>query len=155
MAEKIDRKIEDLICGEEYEGLSELVKLGEKATPKLVEILSRHSDLLMRKRAAIALGRIRDKAAVRPLLDSLTDKNPTVVISVIDALVILGGKKASQNITPSLKNTDPSVRMHAVRALGMLRDNKSVPYLEELSEKDEHDFVRREASEALRKIENP
>ena len=155
MVDNIDQKIEDLISSEEYDGLSELVKLGKKATPKLVEILSKHSDSLMRKRAAIALGRIRDKAAAKPLVDSLAYKDPTVVLSVIDALAILGDKKVSQNIAPLLKNTDPSVRMHAAKALGALGDKKSVPYLQKLSEKDNYEFIRKEASEALRKIKNP
>lgn len=155
MDENIEQKIEQLMSGEEYEGLDELVKLGTKATPKLIEILSKDSDSLMRKRAAIALGRIRDKAALKPLLDSLANETPTIVISLIDALAILGEKKASENIAPLLQNTDPSVRMHAAKALGTLGDKKLMPPLEELLEKDEHDFVRKEASIAMGKIENP
>lgn len=155
MNEDIEQKIKELMSGEEYEGLTELVKLGEKATPNLIEILSKNSDSLMRKRAAIALEKIRDKAALKPLLNSLADKNPTVIISAVDAIAALGEKKASQNIVTLLKNSDSSVRMHAARALGVLGDKKFMPSLEELLEKDEHDFVRKEASEALRRIEYP
>lgn len=155
MVNDIDKKIEDLMSSEEYDGLGELVKLGKKVTPKLVEILSKHSDPLMRQRAAIALGRIRDKAAAKPLVDSLGDKNPIIVMSAIDALALLGEKKLSENIKPLLKSTDASVRRRAVKALGTLGNKKSKPYLEEICDKDEHDFMRKEASEALRKIENP
>ena len=152
MPENIERKIEDLMSEDEFSGLGELVKLGKKATSMLVEILSKHSDPLMRKRAAIALGRIQDKAAVKPLVDSLADKNVTVVISVIDSLAILGEKVASQNIVPLLRNTDPSMRKHAARALGNMGMKEAKADLEELSEKDEYDFVRKECSEALKKL---
>lgn len=155
MADAIDEKVQNLMSSEEYDGLSKLIGLGEKVTPKLVEILSKDSDSLMRKRAAIALGGIRDKSAAKPLVGALTDKDPTVVISVIDALAMLGEKDLSQNITPLLWNTDPSVRRHAAKALGTLGDKESAPHLEEVSAKDGYDFVRKEASQALRKIENP
>jgi HEAT repeat protein len=155
MATDIDKKIEFLMGGDEYEGLGELVKLGKKATPKLTAILADHSDPLMLKRAAVALGRIRDKTAVKPLVNSLADKDVTVVLSAIDALAFLRDKKVSRDIAGLLKNKDPSVRVRAARALGALRDKKSMASLEELSEKDEHDFVRREASDALAKLRIP
>jgi HEAT repeat protein len=153
MIEKIDRKIEYLMSSDEYDGLGELVKLGKKATPTLINILSKHRDLIMRKRAAVALARIQDKTAIQPLLNALDDnKDPTVIISVIDALASIGVKKAAPQIIPLLKNKDTSVRLHAIKALGILKNKNSIPYLEKLLVKDKHEFIRKEASESLRKI---
>jgi hypothetical protein len=63
----MSNNIEELMGGDEYGGLNKLVRLRKKATPKLVEILLHHPDSLMRKRAAVALGRIRDQDAIPPL----------------------------------------------------------------------------------------
>lgn len=153
MIENIDRKIEYLMSSDEYDGLGELVKLGKKVTPKLIKVLFKHQDLIMRKRAAIALARIQDKIATQPLLNALDDeKDPTVVISVIDALATIGVKKAAMQLIPLLKNKDTSVKLHAIKALGILKNKNSIPYLEKLLVKDRHDFIRKEASESLRKI---
>ena len=155
MSKNLEERIEELMGGDEFGGLRELIKLGRSATPRLIKILVEDSDLLMRKRAAFALGRIRDKTAITPLIKSLADENPTVVISVIDALAILGIRdrtKVAQNLSPLLKNSEPSIRMHTVKALSNLHVRDSLPYLEEIINKDENVLIRKEAAEAMRKI---
>lgn len=153
MINDISKKIDELISAEEYNGLNDLVKLGTKATPRLVTILSKDTDALMRKRAAIALGKIRDKTVIKSLVDQLIDKDPTVVISIIDALASMGQKKYSEKIVPFLNNSDASVRRHAAKALGNLKAKDTKKDLEKLLEKEEYEFVRKEGISALKKID--
>lgn len=154
MKNNVEEKIEELMHGDEYGGLTELVRLGKDATPTLVSILQKHPEGLMRKRAAIALGRIRDKLAINPLTESLQDKDPTVVISVLDALSKFKDKKLSINITPLIKSEDPSLRRYAVKALGELGDENSKKMLEELITKENQEFIIKEISKTLKKLEN-
>ena len=153
MTNELEQKIEEMMSSEEYGELNQLVKLGKRAVPHLIQILEK-SDPLMQKRAAVALGKIRDKTAIKPLIQKLSDKDPTVLIIVVNALVSFGDKEVSNNILPLLKNRDLSVRLHTIRALGQLQAKNATPQLIELIEKEEHDFIRKEASKALRKIEN-
>ena len=147
-----DVNIEDLMSSEEFDGLDELVKLGRKATPQLIDVLTNHSDPLMRKRAAIALGRIRDRTATEPLVKGLADKDPTVVLSAIEALGSLRVKKTSKEIIPLLKNPDPSIRLYAAKALGDLRPRDAKTPLEELLMEEELEFVRKAGADALQDI---
>jgi len=152
MKERINGKIEELLSAEEFNDLDEIVKLGEKATRGLVNILSKESDPLMRKRAAIALGRIRDKKAIEPLVNRLMDKDPTVLISIIDALALMGQKSYSDKIIPFLDNPDASVRGHAAKALGVIKARNAKKAIEGLLRKEEYEFVRKEANDALKKL---
>ena len=154
MKNKFEEKIEDLMSGDEYGGLNELVRLGKDATPILVSILQTHSDPLMRKRAAIALGRIQDTLAINPLTEYLGDKDPTVFISVIDALSRSKDKMLSKNITPLIESEDPSLRRYAIKALGELGDENSKKMLEELITKEDQEFIIKEISKTLKKLEN-
>ncbi|MFX0029940.1 MAG: HEAT repeat domain-containing protein [Promethearchaeota archaeon] len=154
MKNNIEEKIEELMYGDEYGGLTEIVRLGKDAIPTLVSILQKHQEGLMRKRAAIALGRIKDTLAINPLIESLQDKDPTVVISVIDALSKFKDKKLSKNITPLIQSEDPSLRRYAVKALGNLGDENSKKMLEELITKENQEFVIKEISKTLKKLEN-
>ncbi len=154
MKNNIKEKIEELMYGDEYGGLTELVRLGKEATPSLVSILQKHPESLMRKRAAIALGRIQDTVAINPLTESLQDKDPTVVISVIDTLSKFKDKKLSKNITPLLESEDVSLRRYAVKALGELGDESSKKMLEELITKENQELIIKEISKTLKKLEN-
>jgi HEAT repeat protein len=155
MITNLEKKIEELMSSEEYDGLGELVQLKKKATPTLVKILSRSRDPLMRKRAAIALGRIKDKTTLKPLVNSLTEKNPVVLISIIEALANVGDRRISKNIIPFLKNKDSSVRCYAARTLGMWKDKNSRAYLQELLDREKLEFIRKEVFKSIEKIGNP
>ncbi len=154
MADDLDQKINEYLSGEEFEGLNDLVKLGQKAAPTLIKILEKESDPFRRKRAAIALGRMRISKSVAPLTKALEDKDPTVVISAIDALTQMRKKSAASDIAACLKASDASVRKSAAKALGALRAKSCTAELIEVSDKDEFEFVRDAAMDALTQIEN-
>ncbi len=65
--------------------MAELVKKGTNAVPAVIPFLD-DGDVSMRENAAIILGGVRDPRAVRPLIDTLQDKDPNVRRRAITSL---------------------------------------------------------------------
>ena len=87
--------------------------------PDLLELL-RDSDARVRRRSAIALGRVGLPEAVAPLVGALSDSNPAVRQMVAFALGVLGDAAAGDVLLTSLGDPDPLVRGRAAEALGRL-----------------------------------
>ena len=104
-----------------------LVSLGSPAVPHVVPVL-RDSGLTGRWSAAEVLGEIRDRAAVEPLLKTMTDTNPTVRNSTITALGKIG---------------DPVVIPHFAELMNSVRGT------------DEHFLLSATVGEALGEIGEP
>ena len=88
--EEIDRWIKRLSDSDEdivFSATIELARLKAlRATPELVQVLSRHKDFHARLGAATALGEIRACDAVLSLIDSLDDKDDLVRTAAAEAL---------------------------------------------------------------------
>ncbi len=77
-------------------------------------------DAALRRVAVALLGRSKDPAALKAILHSLHDVDPTVRAAAIDALVGLGAKEAADEVLKLTGDPDPSVAAAAVEALGIL-----------------------------------
>ena len=153
MVEDLNKQIDEYLAGEEFEGCADLVKLGRKAVPRLTEIVANDADPARRKRAAIALGRMRALEGVSALTKVLSDKDPTVAVSAIQALEAMRQKGVTKDIVACLKASDPSVRRSAAKALGRLGAKDATCALADLCEHDEFEFVRNAGIEALAQID--
>ena len=87
--------------------------------PDLLDLL-RDSEARVRRRSAIALGRVGLPEAVAPLAVALSDSNPAVRRMVAFALGGLGDAAAGDVLLLSLGDPDPLVRGRAAEALGRL-----------------------------------
>ena len=131
--------------------------------------------------AIIALGNIGAEAVVAPLATMLTDPDETVRREASGTLVQLGqmsekaaipllthpeayvreaaitvvrwvsGANAVEPLMVCLTDESATVRWQAARALGRLRDQKSVPHLRQLL-RDPDDKIRQTAEISLRKL---
>ncbi len=146
-------RLRTLLLGEEFEGLTKILQLGESAVPKLIETLREEKDPVVRRRAAIALGQLRARKAVRPLLALLKDEDPVFRYTAADALGEIGSRSAVEPLSEHLGDADASVRRSILGALGKLRDKKSLERLKRVVKEEKIDFVKKKAEEALRAVE--
>jgi hypothetical protein len=97
------------------------------ATPVLIQALN-DAALAVRMQAAKALGRVGDPAAVPALLTALRSADEQLASQIFSALVRLG-----RVAVPALLKTSTSsstwMRWQSIRALGAIRDRRSLPVL--------------------------
>lgn len=122
-----------------------------RANKKLLEMLKYEREeidikLIVRMRAADALGRIRAKDAVKPLSGMIDEIEPNARHEYAMALVRIGGKDALPAIEKSVSKGPWDAREQSVRALGLIGDEKSSAALEKLS-KDETKLTTDECKE--------
>ncbi len=96
--------------------------------PDLVPLLG-DPDPLMRRRAALAIGRVGLVAGVQPLLPLLKDADPDVRQMAAFALGLIGDRSASAPLQAALTDTSYVVRGRAAEALGQIGDAGSAPLI--------------------------
>lgn len=136
-----------------------LLKVGAPAVPALAEALANATSVDIRGHAALALGRLDERAlpAVPTLAAALDDPEVRVRQLVSWTLGKLGppAESAVDALSRSAADPDPTVRRNSVWALGNIGP-AAVPHeglLERIvADPGETDTVRTEADEALQKI---
>jgi hypothetical protein len=104
----------------------------------LADVLINKSDPYYRHKAAEALGVLRDKRSVKPLVKGLSDKDPLVREESAKSLGKIGlGGPPVEPLISALKDESEGVRLAAVEALGIIGDTKAVgPLFHLLSDTD-------------------
>jgi HEAT repeat protein/cyclophilin family peptidyl-prolyl cis-trans isomerase len=102
---------------------------GRKPVPVVVPPPSSSPDLAvlvrdpsprMRRRAALAIGRVRSQAGTPLLVSTLADADPDVRAMAAFALGLIGDPSAESALTPLLTDSAPLVRGRAAEALGLV-----------------------------------
>lgn len=88
-------------------------------------VLAADSDPNIRRRAALAIGRVGLPDGVAPLEKALTDQEPPVRRTAAFGLGLIGEASAVPALTTALQDADPSVRGRAAEALGLIGDRGS------------------------------
>ena len=94
------------------------------ATPSpsdLIRLLN-DNEARVRRRAALALGRVGLPEAVEPLTELLGDEDPDVRQMAAFALGLIGATNARPGLLAALGDGDPEVQGRAAEALGMIGD---------------------------------
>ena len=79
----------------------------------------------VRRRAALAAGRIGDPAAVAPLLELMNDSEAEIRQMTAFALGLLADRRAVERLSAALKDQDATVRARAAEALGRIGDPRA------------------------------
>jgi HEAT repeat protein len=108
----------------------------------------------VREAACEALGKLKDKRAVEPLIETLGDKDEYVRERACEALGKLKDKRAVEPLIETLGDKDEYVRERACETLGQLGDKRAVEPLRSLAENDKVPGVRKAAETALKRLEN-
>jgi HEAT repeat protein len=118
--------------GEELQIVQHEIKPTKADTEEFIALLG-SKNLLLRRKAAEALGEIKDERAVEPLIKALDD--PFVNVSWIAAksLGMIGDKRAVEPLIERLKAEDKWLRIGAAWALGTLGDPRATEPLTSLS----------------------
>ena len=87
--------------------------------------LLRHREPGIRRRAALAAGRIGDPYLVPTLLDLMNDQEIEVEKMAVFALGLLGDPAARDRLIAALGDSEPTVRGHAAEALGRIGDPRA------------------------------
>jgi cyclophilin family peptidyl-prolyl cis-trans isomerase/HEAT repeat protein len=85
----------------------------------------RSPDRSIRRRAALAAGRIADPAIAGSLIELMNDQEPEVRQMTAFALGLLGDRQAVDRLRASLKDSDGTVRARSAEALGRLGDKRA------------------------------
>jgi HEAT repeat protein/cyclophilin family peptidyl-prolyl cis-trans isomerase len=114
------------------------------SSPDLTVIV-RDPDPRMRRRAALAIGRVKDRAGVPALVAMLTDTDPDVRAMAAFALGLLGDASTESSIAPLLNDPLPLVRGRAAEALGLIGAKGSAAAIGRLA----GEYVKHSAVSAL------
>jgi cyclophilin family peptidyl-prolyl cis-trans isomerase/HEAT repeat protein len=87
----------------------------------------RDPDRGLRRRAALAAGRIGEPAAVATLIELMNDPEPEVRQMAAFAMGLIGDRQAMERLLASLKDPEVIVRARAAEALGRLGDASAAP----------------------------
>jgi general secretion pathway protein G len=114
------------------EGRKELLELGHRAVPQLIEALE-HESPQIRLVVCDILGEIRNPSAVDPLIKMLQDKDEygvSIASVAARALGLIGEPKAIKPLLDLLDSDriklDVELRYEVIRALGILRATEAV-----------------------------
>ncbi len=135
--------------------LSAAIVLGYMGDPRALKPLiaalqDKNSDWLLM--VVQALGEIGDADAVKPLVARVNDdESLAVAIQAREALVKIGKPGVGELIEALGEAKSARARLVVVSALGLLRDRRAVGPLEAVL-KDEDEYVRQAAAEALKRI---
>ena len=129
-----------------------LYNFSEKLSEELLfEILRgglKDDEYQVRGQAALALGLLKDKRAVEPLISALNDDQSQVRAQAADALGLLKDKRAVEPLISALNDDQSQVRVTAALALGLLKDKRAVePLMNALN--DDQSQVRVTAASVL------
>ena len=102
----------------------------------------------VREQAVFALGQIRDRRAVEPLISALKDADADVREQAAFALGQIRDTAAVDALIVAVKDADTDVREQVVFALGQLRDPRAIDALT-IALKDQNADVRKQAAFAL------
>ncbi len=87
----------------------------------------RDGDKGVRRRAALAAGRIGDPGAIPALVDLMNDPEPAIRRMSAFALGLVGDKLAVDRLLAALQDGDATVRARSAEALGRIGDPRAAP----------------------------
>lgn len=102
-----------------------LAKIGKPAVEPLITAL-KDKNPIVKRNAAMALGKIKDASAVNPLIATLKDDNPIVRRNAARALGEINDSSAVEPLTAALKDKSPVVRRNAALALKEMGSSETV-----------------------------
>ena len=104
-----------------------LLKPRREAAVKPVAKLLGEAEASVRRRAAVALGKLGGEEAVDALIAALTDKTPSVRGAAVAGLVALGDRRAAEPVAElAQREADPGVRRAAAAAAERLARNEDL-----------------------------
>lgn len=153
MVDELRPQVEQMLQGDEFEALDDLVALGSQIVPTLIAILTSHPELFMRARASIVLGQIGDEQAVPALTEALRADEPLQRLTSAQALAEISGSEATAPLIELLDDPDPSVCRVAIECLADVGSTEALAAIARVQDETSHDFIQTLAASAISSIE--
>jgi len=118
----------------------------------LARALKYRADSGVRADAAQALGELRNRLAIPPLVGALRDENRLVRKNAAQALGKIGGSSALEPLVEALNDEDCFVQAKAAAALGKMGDRRAIDPLLRFIHDVKHEYVRETARAAVNAI---
>ena len=132
--------------------LKDVTKYEEQRDVKNLIAALKSEKWLIRGKAVLALGEIKDQRAVLPLIAALKDEDGSVRSAAAEALGEIKDRRAVEPLIVTLEDKNWAVGMSAATALGKIKDPRAVePLILALRHKDSR--YREYAASALREID--
>lgn len=131
-----------------------LAHIGKPALPALIQTLQQ-AHPLVRARAALILGQIKDPAALPALREALRSEFFTVRAAAAAALGEIGDRESLDSLLQSMKDPEAVVRASAVLAVGAFGLPGTFKSIASLLLEDPRTEVRQAAARALGRTQNP
>jgi len=155
-AEKLIRMLEDVDVQNRTKAVLEIYRtceVGDKHFVKpLIKRLLEDTDGFVRSISAHALGKIKDRHAIRPLIGKLKDLEVRVRGAVALALGEIGDRRAVVPLIEALKDEHEFVRWGAAIALGRIGDKRAIKPLAEAAKSEWDSETLRRMRRAIAKI---
>ena len=153
-----------LLKDRDFRNDTELIALGEKVLPGLVDILDDSENQKESERALWVVARLKvEKQKVVPHIVPLLKRNSKWLrIYTLQALATLDASEATKDILPLLSDDDEAVRVNALRTLGEVGDRTTALLIREVLDKKrtksnqtspDKDYTFREGRKAIERIE--
>lgn len=127
-----------------------------KASDYLAEVLEEYTEdyyIYFRFNAAVALAKMKDKRAIKPLINGLKTSNPHYSSMCASMLGFIGDTSAVEPLIEALKSDSYELQVDAAIALGKIGDPRAINPLEELYDSN-YPYLVKVSLEALDKIQN-
>ncbi len=113
---------------------NKLIHMGEPAVEPLIQVLKDEDSFDLNRDSIKALGAIKDKRAIEPLIELLQNDKIYLREEVVKALGQLGDEKVVNPLISVLQNeTSSTLRCETIRALGLTKNKRAVkPLIEAL-----------------------
>ncbi|HTH02627.1 MAG TPA: HEAT repeat domain-containing protein [Vicinamibacterales bacterium] len=119
------------------------------AAPPDLTVLVTDTEARIRRRAALAIGRVGLVAGVQPLVTTLSDADQDVREMAAFALGLIGDASATPPLMKALSDSSPIVRGRAAEALGQI-NAKDKPQVDAAARRDAGDAIGRMVAEYAR-----
>src|SRR5205814_2527511 len=100
--------------------------------PDLLRLLS-DDEARVRRRAALAVGRVGLREGVQPLVGLLADADPEVRQMAAFAIGLIGDRSARDPLVAALSDPSPLVKGSAAEALGLIGDAAAAPAVAQMA----------------------
>lgn len=105
-----------------------LAEISDPQVPPLLIYALGDPQISVRQCAALSLRKQPDSQAIPALIRALTDPDPLSADLATDALVTIGAP-AVPDLIAVMESNDQAARLHAVRALALIGDHRTIPVL--------------------------
>ncbi len=122
---------------------------------KLIDAITKESNMLIRSNAVNALAKKGGAEAVDPLIEALKDPEDPVKANAMTGLTHLGKDLVQEKVATALTQSDnEEIRAGAAWVLGEMIDERSIDILTKAAREDESSMVRVHAKASLIAHEN-